>query len=77
MGVLSWKTASFGNHGMHTITQPVNILPCSNSAMEGNNGTNRMLYHYIAAQTIAEPPPCFTVETRHSGVFALLSVLRT
>jgi hypothetical protein len=28
---------------MHLITQPVNVLPCSNSAMKGNNGTNRIL----------------------------------
>jgi hypothetical protein len=37
-----WKTASFFqkclDHGMHLITQPVHILPCSNSAMKGNNG---------------------------------------
>jgi hypothetical protein len=27
--------------------------------MKSNNGTNRVLYHDIAAQTIREPPPCF------------------
>jgi hypothetical protein len=43
--------------GMHLITQP-----CSNSVMMGNNGTNRILYHDIAAQTITESPPCFTGE---------------
>jgi hypothetical protein len=37
----------------------VHALPCSNSAMKGNNGTNRILYHDIAAQTITEPPLCF------------------
>jgi hypothetical protein len=26
---------------MHLITQPVHVLPCSNSVMKGNNGTNR------------------------------------
>jgi hypothetical protein len=31
--------------------------------MKGNNGTNRILYHGIAAQTITEPSPYFTVET--------------
>jgi hypothetical protein len=31
--------------------------------MKGENGTNRLLYHDIAAQTITEPPPCFTVGT--------------
>jgi hypothetical protein len=72
-----WKTALFGIHVMHLITQSVQVLPCSNSAMEGNNGTNRMLYHDIAAQTITEPPPCFTVETRYSGLYASLGVLQT
>jgi hypothetical protein len=41
---------------MHLITQPVHVLPCSNSVTKGNNGTNRILYHDIAAQTITEPP---------------------
>jgi hypothetical protein len=53
-----WETASlFGNAwfmGVHLITQPVRVLPCSNSAMKGNNGTNRILYHCIAAQTNTE-----------------------
>jgi hypothetical protein len=40
---------------MHLITQPVHVPPCSNSAMKGNNGTNRILYHDIAAK-ITEPP---------------------
>jgi hypothetical protein len=31
-----------------------------------NNGTNRILYHDIAAQTITEPPVRFAVGTRHS-----------
>jgi hypothetical protein len=53
---------------MHVITQPVHIFPCSNSAMKGNNGTNRMLYHDIATQTIIEPAPCFTVGSRLSGL---------
>jgi hypothetical protein len=51
------------DHGMHLITQPLHILLCSNSAMKGNNGTDRILYHDIAAQTITEPPPCFAVGT--------------
>jgi hypothetical protein len=41
---------------MHLITQPVHVLPCSNSAMKGNNGTKRIPYHDIAGQTTAEPP---------------------
>jgi hypothetical protein len=50
MGALSsWKIASlFGkrlDHGMHLITQPVHVLLCSNSAMKGNNGTNRILQY--------------------------------
>jgi hypothetical protein len=48
------------------ITQPVHILPCNNSAMKCYNKTSRILYHDIAAQTITEPPPCFTVGTRHA-----------
>jgi hypothetical protein len=38
---------------------------------------NRILYHDIAAQTITEPPLCFTVGTRHSGLWASLGVLQT
>jgi hypothetical protein len=41
---------------MHLITQPAHVLPYSNSAMKGNNGTKRILYHDIAAQTITDPP---------------------
>jgi hypothetical protein len=53
-----------------SITRPVHVhvLPCNKSAMQGNNGTNRILYHDIAAQTTIEPPPYFTVGTRHSGL---------
>jgi hypothetical protein len=51
---------------MYLITQPVHVLPCSNSTMKGNNGTNRMLYHDIAAQTTTQTPPCVAVGTRHS-----------
>jgi hypothetical protein len=40
----------------HLITQPVHVPSCSNSAMKGNNETNRILYHNIAAQTTTEPP---------------------
>jgi hypothetical protein len=40
---------------MHLITQRVHLLPFSNSAMKDNNGTNRTLYHDIAAQTTTEP----------------------
>jgi hypothetical protein len=46
---------------MYLITQPVQVLLCSNSAMKGNNGTKRILYHDVAAKTITEPPPCFIV----------------
>jgi hypothetical protein len=27
---------------LHLVTQPVHLLPCSNSDMEDNNGTNRI-----------------------------------
>jgi hypothetical protein len=54
---------------MRLITQPVRILPCSNSAMN-----IRILYHDIATQTITEPPPCFTVGTRHSRLQASLGI---
>jgi hypothetical protein len=30
---------------MHLITQPVHVLPCSNSAMKGNNGTKRIPWY--------------------------------
>jgi hypothetical protein len=59
------------DHEMYLITQPVHVLPCSNSAMKHNNETNR-LYHDIVVQTITLPPPCFTVRTTHSGVYASL-----
>jgi hypothetical protein len=42
---------------MRLITQPVHVLPCSNSAMKDNNLTNRTLYHDISAQTTTEHPP--------------------
>jgi hypothetical protein len=61
--IIVWK---YLIHGMHLITQPVHVYLCSNSAMMVNNGTNRILYRNTAAQTITEPPPCFTVGTRHS-----------
>jgi hypothetical protein len=48
--------------GFHTITQPVHVLPCSNSAMKTNNGTNRILYHDTAAQIITEPPSVSLLE---------------
>jgi hypothetical protein len=51
------------DHGMPLITQPVHVLSFSISAMEGNNGTARILCDDIAAQSITEPPPCFTVGT--------------
>jgi hypothetical protein len=63
--IIVWKCL---DHGMHVITQPISVLHCSKSAMKGNNGTNRILYHDIAAQTITEPPLCFTVGTRQSGL---------
>jgi hypothetical protein len=64
MGVFSsWKTASFfGNNfwiiGWTWLPSCQSTL-CSNSAMKGNNGTHRILYHDIAAQTITEPCPVF------------------
>jgi hypothetical protein len=64
---------------MHLITQPVrvHILPFSNSAMKGNNGTNRVLYHDIAVQTITERPPCFNDGTGNSELYATMGVLQT
>jgi hypothetical protein len=41
---------------MHLTTQPVQVLPCSNSDVKGNYRTNRMLFHDTAAQTNTEPP---------------------
>jgi hypothetical protein len=77
------ETASlFGNNvwimgWVHLIIQPVYVLPCSNSAVKGNNGANRIQYHDIAAQTITEPSPCFTVGTRNSGLQVSLGVLQS
>jgi hypothetical protein len=59
------------------ITQHVHIFPCSNLAIKVNNGNNRILYHDIAAKTITEPPPCYTVGTRCFGLQAALAVLKT
>jgi hypothetical protein len=53
---------------MHLISEPVYVLPCSYSAMNGNNGTNRILYHDIDTQAITESPLCFTVGARHYGL---------
>jgi hypothetical protein len=44
---------------MHMITQPVHIVLCSNSAINGNNGTSRILYHDTAARTITDPSSVF------------------
>jgi hypothetical protein len=53
-------------HGMYLITQPVHVLPYSNSAMKGKNGTNRILYHDITTPNHHRTSPCPTVGTRHS-----------
>jgi hypothetical protein len=39
----------------------------------------RIIYYDIATQTITEPPPppCFTVGTRHYGLYVFLGVLET
>jgi hypothetical protein len=76
MGALSsWKTASmFGNNvwimGCTWLPNLSHVLSCSNSVIKGNNETNRILYHDIAAQTITESLPCFTVITRLTCVFS-------
>jgi hypothetical protein len=46
--------------------------PLQYSAMKGNNGTKRIQYHVITAQTIIYPPPAF-----HSWnqAFRIISVL--
>jgi hypothetical protein len=49
-------------------TQPVHVFQCSNSSLKGNNRANRIQSHDLAAQTITEPPPYFTVGTRHCGL---------
>jgi hypothetical protein len=41
---------------MHLFTQPANLLPCSNSAINGNDETNRILYYDIAVETIIDLP---------------------
>jgi hypothetical protein len=54
--------------------------PNCNSAMKGNDGTNRILYHDIAAQIITEPPPSVFHSwnrTRHSGLEGSWGVLQT
>jgi hypothetical protein len=56
------------DQGIHMITQPVHVLSCSDWVMKCNNGTNRILYHDTAAQTITEHPPCFNVGTKDSGL---------
>jgi hypothetical protein len=60
MGALSWKTIVVQkclDCGMHAPDNlPVHVLSCSNSTIKGNNGTNRILYHDKASQTITEPP---------------------
>jgi hypothetical protein len=43
------------------------------TSLFGNNyhldhGANRILYHDIVTQTITDPPLCFTVRIRHSGL---------
>jgi hypothetical protein len=62
---------------MHLITQPVHVLYSNNKAIKGNNGANRMLYQDIAAKTTTEPPSCFAVGNRHSGLQVSLNVLQT
>jgi hypothetical protein len=69
MGTLSsWKIASMFENSVWImdahITQPVHVhvFPCNNSALKGNNGTKS------ATQTTTEPPPYFTVGSRHSGL---------
>jgi hypothetical protein len=34
-------------------------------------------YQHIPAQIMTDPPPCFTIETRHSGLLASSGVLQT
>jgi hypothetical protein len=79
----SWETASlFGNDvWIMGCTRLPNLstysLVVSDTAVKGNNGTNKILYHGIAAQATTEPSFCFTVGTRHSGVQPFLGVLQT
>jgi hypothetical protein len=64
MGPLSsWKTASLFRKIVwimwcNLITQPIHVLPCSNSVMKCNNGTNRI--PYLPCVSLLEPaiPDC-------------------
>jgi hypothetical protein len=53
---------------------PVHTLPCSNLAVEGNNGTTE--YHDITDQTITEPTPC-RVSLLEPGIPDWMGVLKT
>jgi hypothetical protein len=53
---------------MHVITRPVHVIPCSNLAMKGNKGTNRILYHDIVAQTTTEPTTPLRVSLFEPGI---------
>jgi hypothetical protein len=57
-----YSEVTSGSWDVPDYTQPDHVPRYSNSAMKGNNGTNRIVYHDIAAQTITEPPPCFMLE---------------
>jgi hypothetical protein len=60
---------------MHLITQTAHVLPCRNSAMKGNNGTNRIPRYYCRNQH--RTSPWCTVGTRLSGLYVSLCVLQT
>jgi hypothetical protein len=47
---------------------PIHILPCSNSAVKGSNGTNRIPWYCCSNHHRTSPSPmsCFTVGTRCS-----------
>jgi hypothetical protein len=74
LGKLPHSSEKLLDRWMHLITQPAYVLPCSNSAMNGNNGNNRILYHDIAVQTITKPPPCLTVGTRLQASLGVLKM---
>jgi hypothetical protein len=72
LGKLNSCSEKRQDYGTYLITQSLHFLPCSNSTMKGNNGTKR-----TPRYCWPEHPPCFTVETRYSRLYAFFVVLQT
>jgi len=81
MGKLSsWKTASLSENNIWTIA--CTWLPKMSTQSLAVIRPFRVIigpaqYQDIAAQIMTDPPPCFTVGTRHSGFQAPLGTLQT